>query len=64
MCSQMSNNVHATCNHLTLLNVEFEDLIATCNTLYENLKEFVKAYLLTFHVLCHTILFGDVIDYT
>ena len=31
MCSQLSNTVHATSHHLTRLNVEFADLIATCN---------------------------------
>ena len=31
MCNQVSNNEHATPRHLTRLNVEFADLIATCN---------------------------------
>ena len=31
MCGQVSNNEHATSHHLTRLNVEFADLIATCN---------------------------------
>ena len=32
-CGQVSNNEHATSHHLTRLNVEFADLIATCKTL-------------------------------
>ena len=31
MCGQVSNNEHATSHYLTRLNVEFADLIATCN---------------------------------
>ena len=32
MCGQVSNNEHVTSHHLTRLNVEFADLIATCNS--------------------------------
>ena len=31
MCGQVPNNEHATSHHLTRLNAEFADLIATCN---------------------------------
>ena len=31
MYGQLSNNEQATSHHLTRLNVEFADLIATCN---------------------------------
>ena len=31
MYDQVSNNEHAMSHHLTRLNVEFVDLIATCN---------------------------------
>ena len=31
MCGHVSNNEHATSHHLTRLNVESADLIATCN---------------------------------
>ena len=51
MCSQVSNNEHATSHHLTRLNVEFADLIATCKKWLCCYLAFVD--LLKFHLSFH-----------